>query len=180
MDDRPLDLRSLVDVDSPEVVRAALKTFRRRVLVRAGWVILALAVGVALLFSLVSAHSLSERIFRSSTQAYPVGATWDVGQVRFVLIRVSSLSDGRVGLELASAAAPGSGMQVGGLSPIGVGGVEGETTGDSDWWFSLTPPGDGQIAMRAHFDGPCDPAGPCGGSFTIDLRALGVPTSLWR
>jgi hypothetical protein len=180
VDDRPLDLRSLVDVDAPEVVRAALKTFRRRVLVRAGWVILALAVGTALLVSLVTARSLSERVLRSSTQAYPAGATWDVGSVRFVLIRVASLGDGRIGLELASAATPGSGVQVGGLSPIGIGGVQGETTGDSDWWFSLTPPADGRIAMRTRFDGPCDSAGPCGGSFTIDLRALGVPTSLWR
>ena len=180
MDDRPLDLRSLADVDSPEVVRAALKTFRRRVLVRAGWVILAVGVGVALLLSLVTARSLSDRILRSHTQAYPAGATWDVGPVRFVLIRVSSLGDGRVGLELVSAAAPGSGVQVGGLGPVGLDGVEGETTGDADWWFSLTPPADGRIAFRTRFNGPCAPAGPCGGSFTIDLKALGVPASVWR
>ncbi len=43
----PLRLSELADVDSPEVVKAALSRFRRRVLVRTAW--LAIAVVVALL-----------------------------------------------------------------------------------------------------------------------------------
>src|SRR5438132_14357990 len=55
MDERPLDLRSLAEVDDAEVVRLAVRRFRRRVLVRSAWILLA-ALGIAAL----AVHSVRE------------------------------------------------------------------------------------------------------------------------
>ncbi len=94
-DQPPLDLRALADVDAPEMIHEALRRFRRKILVRSVWVVLA-AVAVVVLLWARTPTTLAERVDQASRaiEAHPV---WHAQGATVALDRVASLGDGRLG-----------------------------------------------------------------------------------
>ncbi len=97
-DEAPLDLRVLADVDSPEIVRAALRRFRRRALTRYIWVGVGVAVFVAAVLWGRTPTTLAERVDRASSKAFPE-TVWRVRGVSVALEMAADLGD-TVGLHL--------------------------------------------------------------------------------
>ena len=96
MSDRPpLDLRALADVEAPEVIHEALRRFRRKILARSVWVVLA-AVAVVIIVWARTPTTLAERTDQASRaiEAHPV---WQAHGATVALDRVASLGDGRLG-----------------------------------------------------------------------------------
>jgi hypothetical protein len=166
----PLDLRSLAEVESPDVVRAALATFRRRLITRYVWVTIMVAVIVGAAFWGLQPSTLEERIQRAEVAAEP-GTVWHLEGGSVGLARVVQLRDG-VGLRLVMI--PASGDQQG--SRIEVAGALGsEYPGDGfDAFVEVPPSSDGRY--QASFDGSSGKPQ----SFTIDLRSMHVPSSVWK
>jgi hypothetical protein len=92
----PLDLRALGDVDSPEVVREALRRFRRRIVTRYVWLALAIVVfGAAVIWGRTPT-TLQERIDQASAYvaANPI---WRVPGASVALERATGLGDDHIG-----------------------------------------------------------------------------------
>jgi hypothetical protein len=92
----PIDLRTLADVDSPEVVREALRSFRRRVVTRYLWIAVAIVVAVVGIRWAQQPTTLHERIDEASRyiEAHPI---WVVPGATVSLERVADLGDDRLG-----------------------------------------------------------------------------------
>lgn len=179
MSDQPIDLRSLADVDSPDVLRAALRTFRRRTLVRSLWGLFVGALGVAAVYAAVQPHALPDKITSASLVAHPQGAVWDFGDERIALADVARLGD-YLGLHLVVVAPPGSSLAARTfLTAKRMVGLE-EKPGSVDHWIEVRRPPDGIIRVDIFRTGQCTKSNPCMGSFEIDLAALGVPEEIWR
>jgi hypothetical protein len=172
----PLDLRSLAEVHSPEVVRSALASFRRRVLVRTLWGPLALLVGASAIYALASPRNLRTEIDGARIVSYPRGGSWDVAGTRVVLLEVADLGAGKIGLDLALAPDP---RVVAQYHLVLSGSVATDQVG-LERWVELGAPADGRISARVFRTGRCASAVECNGSFTIDLAALNVPPDMWR
>jgi len=174
----PLDLRSLGEVDSPEVIRAALASFRRRVVVRSLWAMLALLVGAAAIYALAwSPNTVRDQIQGATIAAWPERGAWDVDGARVVLLEVADLGEGTVGLQFAVApdqrGHPWYGDELhpaGTLQSVGYG---------LERYFEVKAPIDGRIEVRVLRHGTWG-NGSADASFTIDLPALGVPSDIWR
>jgi hypothetical protein len=173
----PLDLRSLADVDSPDVVRDALKTFRRHIVTRYVWMTLLVATLVAGAVWANTPTNLGEAVDRADVVASPRDAVWDVGDVRVSLLDVVSLGD-TVGLHfviLPPGGAPGAGVSIN---------VDGALRGMGfrNWESYVEVPrsSDGRFAVHVHL--VCGGCPPQAGSnvFVVDLRALHVPESIWK
>jgi hypothetical protein len=96
----PLDLRALADVDPPEVVREALRTFRRRIVTRYVWLALAIVVfGAAVLWGRTPT-TLQQRVDSARPAAF-VDAVWRVEGATVALDKVVDLGD-RIGLHLVA------------------------------------------------------------------------------
>lgn len=95
-DETPLNLRALADVDEPDVVRDALRRFRRRILTRYVWIAAAAGVAVAVALWGRTPTTLSERVDEARRQiiAHPV---WRANGATIALDRVADLGDGRLG-----------------------------------------------------------------------------------
>ena len=93
MSDEPIDLRSLADVDAPEVVREALRAFRRRFVTRYLWVALAGILALAAIWWAVQPNSLAERIDAATPYDHP-GLSWHMLGVDIGLSDVVRLRDG--------------------------------------------------------------------------------------
>ena len=184
----PLDLRSLGQVESPEVVRAALQRFRRRTLIRAAVVLAALGFVVWFRGFGPGAPSLTDRI--ESARGRQVGAVFHIGEATVILDRVADLG-ATTGLEW-TVADPQAGQQdelflvyprpLANFAESGFG----PSTRLSD---ELRVPVSGRLRLRLVRSLVCTPAAgrnSCAapqrtlGRFTLDLADLGVPRELWR
>lgn len=175
MNDDRIDLRSLGDVDSPEVVSSALARFRRRMLVRSVWAVAVVAAVAVFWFEATHADDLRQRIERADSTL--TNAVYVAGDSRIAIDRVADLGD-TVGLHLVALPAPGAGAGSGPRGPeLRIdGSVLRESTGAFDRWIEIEPPTDGAVSVRVLGPG-------CSGSgcdIEIDLGALGVPTTTWR
>jgi hypothetical protein len=97
MSDRPpVDLRALADVEAPEVVHEALRRFRRKILTRYVWILLAAVIAVVAVVWAQTPTTLAERTDQASRaiEAHPV---WQAHGATVALDRVASLGDGRLG-----------------------------------------------------------------------------------
>ena len=178
MSDDRLDLRSLGEVDSPEVVGAALSQFRRRLWTRSLWIVAALAA-VGLVWAQVGRpDDLRERIERAEGTLTLTNAVYEAGASRIGLDRVADLGD-TVGLHLVALPEPRAGYGSGPRGPeVQVEAViQSERLDAFDHWYEIQPPDDGIVGVRVIGLG-C-PA-PKGCRIEIDLRALDVPATTWR
>jgi hypothetical protein len=174
--DERLDLRALSEVDSPEVVSAALAEFRRRIWTRYLWVLAALAAVGLLWWQVTRPDDLRQRIQRAD--ATLTNAVYTGGEARIGIDVVADLGE-TVGLHLIEMPAPGPGRGSGPRGPeLHVDGtIRQQRIGAFDRWFEIEPPADGVVRVEVLGPG-CQ--GPSGCPIEIDLRALGVPASTWR
>jgi hypothetical protein len=168
MSDEPLDLRSLADVDAPDVVHDALRTFRRRVLTRYVWITLAVVLALGALVWGLQPHTLQERIDRASP-VYQPQASWQLAGMSVGLARVVDLGD-TVGMRFAvvplRAANQGDTVRIDGQ-------LQAVSTGDGfDTYIEVPKTTDGIYRMVPNSGAP--------GSVTIDLGAMRVPEDVWK
>ena len=175
MSEDRLDLRALGEVDSPEVVSAALAQFRRRIWTRYLWALAIVAAVAAVWLQAIHPDDLRQRIERADGSL--TNGVYVAGDSRIGVDRVADLGD-TVGLHLVALPAAKAAL---GSAPTGPqlridGGVTIERTGAFDRWAEIEPPADGVVHVRALGAG-CPGQG-C--RIDIDLGALGVPDSTWR
>jgi hypothetical protein len=167
MSEQPLDLRALAAVDEPEVLRDALRTFRRRVLTRYVWITLALAlVLVAVLWGL-QPLTLEERIEEARPAHWPATA-WHRGGASIGLSRVADLGDS-VGMHFVVIGEEGLDwdLQV-------AGSLQNEASGDGfDAYVEVPKTRDGRYMVAASSSSRPK-------EFIVDLSAIGVPSSIWK
>jgi len=188
-EEAPLDLRSLGDIASPDVVRAALRDFRRRALRRYVWVAVVIALAVVATIVFPPQRGLDERI--EAADGAPVGYAFDVGDSAWTLVRVADLGD-TLGLQFVVRRPPpdpaGASWWIqlhGQRSVLGTSEI-GSRTSDMSW-FEIEKPPDGVIVGSGWYDSGCEPPE---GEHTcrseterlapvrIDLRELGVLPSI--
>lgn len=182
-----LDLRSLAEVDSPAVVKGALRRFRRKVITTGALVLLAIAcLAGGIVWAMVTGKTLGEQI--DSAPGAGIGTVYSEENVTIVLRRVARLDEG-LGLHLLVAAPEARPGQQHFFRTEGIRNGDfrgGSKTGDA--YLVIPPSEDGLIEMRLLRRHGCDPP-PEGGlcrsepellfSFDIDLVALGVPENIW-
>ena len=178
MSEDRLDLRSLGEVDSPEVVSAALSEFRRKLLTRSLWVVAVLVAGGLMWAQVGRPDDLRERIERADGTLTLTNAVYEAGASRIGLDRVADLGD-TVGLHLTALPEPRAGYGSGSRGPqLQVEAViQSERLDAFDHWYEIQPPADGVVRVRVL---GADCPGPKGCMVVIDLRALGVPATTWR
>ncbi len=163
----PLDLRTLADVDSPEVVRAALRTFRRRIVTRYVW----LGVGALVLVAAVmwgrTPSTLQQRIDGANAAVVPE-AVWHVPGGTVALDRVVDLGD-TVGLHLIV-------LPDGRSQPRPHVSVTGEVSsmwyGSWDEYLEIAPSRGGIPVLTVKVQGHVE-------RIPLDQDA-GIPTQIWR
>jgi hypothetical protein len=175
----PLDLRGLADVDAPDVVRAALRTFRRRIVTRYVWMALLVVTLVAAAVWASTPTDLAGEVDNASLVVAPAGATWDVGGARVSLLEVAAL-DNTVGLHFVALAPAGATVTRAGVSVDGELGVQ--RPRDWETYVEVPRSSDGVLTARVHLScevGPCAP-GQGSNVFEINLGALHVPVNIWE
>lgn len=189
MNDRPpLDLTSLGDVTSPDVIRGALRRFRRRVFTTGALVaVAALSVAGGLAWAALFHHTMGERV--DAAPGETLGLTFTEGGVVTIVERVARLEDGFViHLHLAAPdAAPRDHYSyrfddVRYAEELGSAKVR-------DYYYVTAPPADGVVRGALRLQTGCN-APPGGGlcraqpevvqEFTIDLETLGVSDDVWE
>ncbi len=183
--EQPLDLRSLARVESPEVVSAAVRRFRRRIFSTGAVVLLAAAaLVVGILWAVVVNRTLEERIEESPGRN--IGAVYERAEFTVVLTRVAQVDSG-LGLAFVIASAEERGdafLRLDGIREFD----ERGGGGTREIYLVVGPPDDARIDATLMLQQGCDPdpEGFCQtrpesiGTFTIDLQELGVPEELWK
>jgi hypothetical protein len=178
MSDERLDLRALGDVESPEVVGAALSEFRRRILTRSLWVFAAIVAAGLVVYQLTRPDTLRDEIERADRTI--VAATAEAGDMRLGLDLVSDLGD-TFGLHLVVLPAPGTDLQKATRWPnVRVKAkpqLRSESWGPFDRYLEVPAgPGGQPVTVSVIVVGPgC--AGPQGCDVRFDLDRLGVPST---
>jgi len=200
-DETPMDLRSLGDVDSPEVVRDALRRFRRRSARSLVWVLLVVVVVTTGLVAKNVRRDLSERIDHAPG-AVP-GAVYRRDAMTAVLVKVADLH-GLTGFHLI-VSQPGTGPQHStGLDVYELSSPDGSLVSGHgspfegrvyNLWFALRVPDDGRVTLTVELQcdplpeqfnergyGSChiNPPFPTYDPIVIDLVQLGIPRSTWH
>lgn len=185
-EETPLDLRSLGSVDSPEVVSAALRRFRRRIFSTGAVVLLAAASLVGgILWAVVTTRTLEERI--DEAVGKNVGAVFERSGATVVLTRVAEVETS-LGLSFVVARSSEPADELFVRVPQA---REFDTTGEGgirEVHLLVPPTEDGlvQATLVSHEDciaesgGSCESPGDPIGTFTIDLAALDVPQEIWK
>ena len=180
MDDQaPLNLRSLADVESPEVVSSALRQFRRRIVRRNLWIALLVVSAVGAFLYGKTPRSLPDRISHASETTFP-NAVWHRPGATVQLRSVSNLGD-TTGLTFVVIGDPhgvdGSKSQpaeVVEVVPRPV--IAADGTSAPTQYFEIPRSSTGIITIELQM--PNTPS--LNTTFTVDLRALHVPPSEWR
>jgi hypothetical protein len=171
-DQPPLDLRSLGEVDEPEVVRAALRTFRRRLWTRYVWIGLAIVVAAVTLVVGGRPSNLKEEVEAANTITYPGDAVWRVGGSSVALEEVADLGE-TMGLHFVVVPDPGEAPPT--LWVEGMTHSMGWNTYDT--YVEASKTDDPRLTVT--YGRACVPLCETQQSFTIDLRELDVPLSIW-
>lgn len=194
------NISSLGDVESPEVVRGALRRFRRRVL-RAGLIVAILALLTAGIVTAANRDPIGfERLIDSSTDFVEPGAVYRSGEHTLILAKVADLQRGS-GLHMVVVypGIPDSHELRGRLEhqpPVAGSIIEGEGA-LYDMWVAGPLPASGVFDVVFEVLPRCDDLEPAGGGrlvcssfqtgpqrqevrFHLDLNALDVPARLWQ
>jgi hypothetical protein len=171
MNEEPLDLRALADVDEPDVLREALRTFRRRFLTRYVWISGGIGLAIAAAVWGLQPSTLIERMDASSP-TYQAQAIWHPDGASVGLARVVDLGD-TIGMHFIILP----------RDPSGFWDLEVSGTLDSEVPYEdyqelveVERTSDGRYSVTASFDFGDRAA------FTIDLSdpEYGLPPSLWK
>lgn len=179
-DPPPLDLRSLADVESPEVVKSALRRFRRKLLATGSAVLVAALVLVSAVVWAMLDRNVVERI-EQAAGAYP-GSVYEVNGVTVVLVKVADLGD-TLGLRLLLAAPEARASDAYFLSTTSTDYNQAPTGRVTDAWLEVHPPDNRRLQVTVERDciapeAPtrCPPSPDVLGRFTIDLNQY-LPTN---
>lgn len=187
-DDRIMDLSSLGEVTSPDVVRGAFRRFRRRVFTTGALVaVSALSLAGALLWATVFHRTIDEKIVDSPGATLGVVVT--EGDVVTIVERVARIDDG-LGIHLYQAAADAPRRADYSYRLSGIRYAEKFGTAKlGNHYVVIAPPADGVVHGVLRVQDGCRPP-PGGGfctekpepleTFTIDLAQLGVPEDVWE
>ena len=186
--DETMDLSSLGDVTSPDVVRSAFRRFRRRVFTTGALVaVSALSLTGGLAWALYFNRTLAEQV--AGAPGATLGVTVTTGDVVTIVERVARLDHGlAIHLYRASPDAE-RGFDytyrfagVRNAEQVGTGAV-------GEHYYVIAPPDDGLVRGTLRVQDGCRPP-PGGGfcrarpepleTFTIDLAELGVPEDVWE
>lgn len=170
----PVDLRSLANVDAPEVVHEALKAFRRRFWTRYLWIALVVAFTGVSFISATKPSDVRGRMEAASLRAFPT-ATWRIEGSTVVLAEVSDLGDG-TGLRFI--VVPDERVE-----PPGVGVLRSLASfrdGIYDTYLVIPKSSDGQLTFAVGPSGCVPECGTGQTETTVDLGALGIPDQTWR
>lgn len=99
--ERPLGLRELAEVDSPEIVRAALRRFRRRTAIRALWIAGALLVATVIL-PFLRGRTTVDRFAHAPGEL--TRAVVSSGPIHVLLLETKRLDKDSVGLHILTVA----------------------------------------------------------------------------
>ncbi len=156
--ERPLGIRSLGEVEDAEILRGAVRRFRRRVLIRSAW-ILVVVLGVAAIVAGQLREYQRDYRTRIQTGAYWNGAegTFRVGGTTVGVLKVTVIPGHRLGLELAVYPGKENG-ECYGIYPPGAFGARGLPTGAAIYAQSF------EASSEA-----------CG-TFTTELLVIPIPT----
>jgi hypothetical protein len=166
-DKQPLDLRSLGDVDSPEVVHEALTRFRKRTVTRYVWLALLAILLVAGIAWARTPTTLSDRIDRASSAVEP-SRTWRLDGASIGVERVVDLGGG-IGFRLEILPDPGRGF----VDVRASNQIDALRAGRLTLYLEVAPPADGVVDLTVSY-------GHTSQRITVDLRTLRVPDSYWR
>jgi hypothetical protein len=171
MNEEPLDLRALAHVDEPDVLREALRTFRRRLLTRYVWITVGIGLATATAVWGLQPATLSERM-DASGPTYQVTAVWHLSRASVGLARVVDLGD-TVGMHFVVLPRPG-----GGFWDLEVSGTLDSEVPYEDYteFVEAERTSDGRYSVKASFDFGRR------AEFTIDLSdpKYFLPPSLWK
>jgi len=170
-DESPLDLRTLADVESPEVVREALRTFRRRLWTRYVWIGLAIVfAGVAFVVG-ARPSDLREEMEDANLRVFPE-SVWRLDDASVALVEVADLGD-TMGLHFVALPDPGTPD----LALTVEGAVDALMPSRYDLYSEVLRSRDITVTV-----GPsrCRPGCEEQETLVLDLRELGVPENLWR
>jgi hypothetical protein len=172
-DETPLDLRSLADVDSPEVVREALRTFRRRLWTRYLWIALAIVLAAVAIVVGNRPSNLREEVERANVRAFPAEAVWRVGGLSIALVEAADLGDstGLHFIVLPDRDASGSIWVDGSTYAMG--------WGDYDTYTKIPKEEHGTVEVFVGRSG-CLPFCQEQETLTIDFHKLHLPADIWR
>jgi hypothetical protein len=181
-DHPPLDLRTLADVESPEVVKSALRRFRRKLFATGAAVLVA---GIFLVSAIVWAtldRGVAERI-EEAPGAYP-GAVYEINGATVVLTKVADLG-GTLGLHLLLAAPHAPATDGFFLSTTFSDFDQMSREGVTDAWLEVEPPENRRLevviqrdCVRPEASGRCPSSSDPLGRFTIDLNQFALPPDL--
>lgn len=102
--DRPLRLGDLAEVDSPEVLRGALRAFRRRMAFRAVWIAGAIAVALVIVPAIGRSTSLRSEFFGKAGEF--VGARLHDREVDVQVLDVRRIDPRHFGVHLVATSKP--------------------------------------------------------------------------
>jgi hypothetical protein len=174
MSGEPLDLRSLAQVDEPDVVRDALKTFRRRVLTRYIWISLAVGLVVAAVVWGLQPTTLEQRV-QTATPVDEPQYVWHEAGLGIGLVRVAKLGDD-VGMQFV--VIPNAGGQAADGFDLSVAGsIETQLTSDGfNAYVDVPRTTDGRYVVTVQsktFRAPRV-------SFAVSLSDLHVYPGIWK
>jgi hypothetical protein len=164
----PLDLRGLADVDSPEVVRAALRRFRRRILTRYVWVLLAVVVAALAVWWGRTPTTLQQRVDAASTAASSE-TVWHVKGLTVALDRVVDLGE-TVGLHFI--VIPDDRLARSGHIEV-IGMVASEGFGSWDEYLEVEPPPTGVPILTIQVGDRTE-------RVPLDAAHAEIPSDFWR
>jgi hypothetical protein len=199
-DEMPMDLRSLGEVDEPEVVRQALRRFRRKALKGTVWIVLIVIAVASTLVARSAKRDLSERI--DGAKGFVPGTVYQRDHMTALLAKVADLGD-VTGFHII-VSQPGTGPQHSTGRDVYRLTADDEIQTSNlhsfldnplyDYYFSVRVPESGLIRIGVEIScmarpeqfnergfGFCRSVGtiPVIDPLLIDLRALGVPRSIW-
>jgi len=171
-DQAPLDLRALADVDSPEVVRAALKSFRRRLLTRYVWIGLVVVLIAVGLWANARPDDLAEEVDAANPASFP-DQVWRFDDASVALTEVGDLGMD-VGLHFVvipdDPHAPSYLEIAEATQGMGVGSFD---------VYERVPDGVPQLHATLGRSG-CVPHCDHQDQWVIDLSKLRIPANIWR
>ena len=98
-EERPFDLRGL-DIDAPDVAKASIRRFRRRVLVLVAWVIVFALSGAAIAADAVHKHNENAvALIATASSLNTALGNYRVGGIDVGLLKVVALPGGQIGMK---------------------------------------------------------------------------------
>lgn len=161
-------------VDEPDVVKTALKTFRRRILTRYVWITLVIGLVLAAVVWGLQPTTLEQRV-RSATPVEEPQQVWYVVGLGVGLVRIAKLDD-NIGMQFV-VLPNATGQTPGGFELSVAGSSETELAPDGfNAYVEVPPTADGRYTVTVQKASRGAPMA----SFVVSLSDLHVSPDIWK